>query len=77
MVKKNCPRCHLPEMNEDDTLNALSHDGKTYICTTCGQIESLERFSPDRAEGLRIGQRRTQAALYGLDEKGNPKLPPE
>lgn len=64
-------------MEEDDALNALSHDGKTVICSLCGQIESLEKFDPVRAHYLRVGQRRTQAALYGLDEKGNPKLPKE
>lgn len=69
-----CPRCFL-EMPNEDVLCSLSHDAKTVICTTCGQIESLERFAPDLAEGLRIGQKRTQAAMYGLDEDGNPKLP--
>jgi hypothetical protein len=63
-------------MNDDDVLNALSHDGKTVICTTCGQIESYEAMGLfDMVYGLKTGQRRSQAALYGLDEKGNPKLP--
>ena len=75
--KKICPQCHLPELAEDPAQNALSHDGKTMICSTCGLIESLDKFAPDRAYGLRVGQRRTQAALYGLDEMGNPKLPKE
>jgi len=62
-------------MNPNSALNALSHDGKTEICTMCAQIESLEKFSPERAYGLKTSQRRMQAAKYGLDEKGNPKLP--
>jgi len=69
-----CPRCKLP-MPNSDVLNAISHDGKTIICTTCGQIESLEKFAPERAEGLRIAQKRAQAAMYGLDKDGEPKLP--
>jgi len=64
-------------MEDEDALNALSHDGKTVICPTCGQIESYEKFAPDLAEGLKIGQKRLQAALYGLDEKRQPKLPKE
>ena len=72
---KRCPRCKMDTMEDDDVLNALSHDGKTYICSTCGRIESLERFRPDLAEGLKIAQRRAQAAIFGIDEKGNPKLP--
>jgi hypothetical protein len=74
---KICPRCKLPELQDNDALNALSHDGKTYVCSTCGQIESLEKFDPARAYGLKLGQRRAQAALYGLDKKHNPKLPKE
>ena len=71
---KLCPRCKL-EMSENPALNAVSHDGKTEICTLCGQIESLEKFATDRAYGLKVGQKRMQAAKYGLDEKGEPKLP--
>ena len=73
-TSKLCPRCYLP-MPSEDVLNCLSHDGKTVICSTCGQIESLEKLYPARAEGLRIGQIRAQAAIYGLDKNGNPKLP--
>jgi len=62
-------------MSEDSALNAVSHDGKTEICSMCGQIESLEKIAPDRAYGLKVSQKRMQAAKYGLDEKGNPKLP--
>jgi hypothetical protein len=69
-----CPRCKLP-MNKDDVLNALSHDGKTVICSTCGQIESLEKLDPMRAHYLKVGQRRAQAGMYGLDKDGNPNLP--
>jgi len=73
---KLCPKRKLPELNEHDVFNALSHDRKMYICTTCGKIESLEKMGAvDVAEGLKIGQRRSQVALYGLDRKGNPKLP--
>ena len=73
---KNCPRCHLPELEDEEVLNALSHDGKTYICSTCGKIESLEKLGQEGiAYGLRLGQRRAQAALYGLDENREPKLP--
>ena len=71
---KLCPRCKLP-MEDDDVLNALSHDGKTVICSMCGQIESYKTLCPMRAEGLLIAQKRVQAAYYGLDKKGNPKLP--
>lgn len=75
---KNCPRCHLPELEDDDVLNALSHDGKTYVCSTCGKIESFEKLGLDaKAYGLKLAQRRSQAALYGLDENRNPKLPKE
>ena len=75
MNKKLCPKCYL-EMNENPVLNALSHDGKTEICTTCGQIESLEAVGAyAQAEGLRVNQRRIQAVIYGLDENQNPKLP--
>lgn len=45
------------------------------ICTECGRIESLEALNPDMAYGLKVGIRRAQAALYGLDENGDPKLP--
>lgn len=72
---KLCPRCKLPTLEEEEVLNCLSHDGKTYICRMCGQIESFEKLCPSRAYGLKIGQRRAQAALYGLDENRNPKLP--
>ncbi len=71
---KLCPRCKLP-MEEDDVLNALSHDGKTMICSMCGQIESLQTLDSGRAEGLLIAQKRVQAAYYGLDKNRNPKLP--
>lgn len=72
---KKCPKCKIGDMNDDDALNALSHDGTTYVCSTCGQIESLERLDPLRAEGLKIGLRRAQAAIFGLDKNNNPKLP--
>jgi len=71
---KRCPRCKLP-MQDNDALNAVSLDGKTIICTMCAQIESLERAAPHIAEGLKISQRRLQAAIFGLDDKGNPRLP--
>jgi len=71
---KLCPRCKL-EMEDDDALNAISHDGKTVICSICGQIESLEAFDPARAYGLKMAQRQAQAAKYGLDKDRNPKLP--
>ena len=74
--RKLCPKCKLP-MEQDDVLNALSHNGKTVICSICGQIESFEKFDSARAEGLKIGQRRAQAAIYGLDQNGNPKVPKE
>lgn len=73
-MTKLCPRCRL-EMKDDPVLNAVSHDGKTEICSLCGLIESLEKLAPDRAYGLKVGQKRMQAAIYGLDEKGEPKLP--
>lgn len=71
-----CPRCFLP-MPDEDVLCSLSHDGKTVICSTCGQIESFEQVDYAKAEGLRMGQRHAQAALYGLDKNRNPKLPKE
>lgn len=73
-MTKLCPRCKL-EMNDDPALNARSHKDNSEICTLCGKIESLEKFAPDKAYGLRTGQRQMQAAKYGLDENGNPKLP--
>ena len=71
-----CPKCKLM-MSEDDALNAVSLDGKTIICSICGQTESLEKVAPDLAYGLKIGLRRAQAAVYGLDKHGDPKLPKE
>jgi hypothetical protein len=73
--KKLCQRCKVFPLDYNPAMNAVSHDGKTMICTNCGQIESFEKLDPVRAEGLKVGLRRTQAALYGLDENGDPKLP--
>jgi len=74
-MTKLCPRCKLP-MNNDNALNALSHDGAIYICSLCGEIESWEKFDPSRAYGLRVAQLRAQAATYGINPKtGNPNLP--
>jgi len=70
-----CPRCKLFTLQDNPALNALSLDGKTQICNTCAQIETLEKTAPCIAEGLKIGLRRTQAAVFGLDKDGNPKLP--
>jgi len=75
-MQKICPKCYLPSLNDDNVFNALSHDGKTYICSDCGQIQSLEKLDPMRAEGLKLGQRQAQVALYGLDKDHNPNLPP-
>lgn len=73
---KLCPRCRLT-MNEDPALNARSHKGNVEICTTCAQIEGYRGAGLiGLAEGLEVGQRRVQAALYGLDKDGQPKLPP-
>ena len=72
---QRCPRCKLLTLQDNPALNALSHDGKTQICTTCAQIESFEKTVPHIAEGLKVGLRRTQAAVFGLDKDGNPKLP--
>ena len=39
---KHCPRCHLPKLEDDENLNALSHrDNKTFICFECGDDESF------------------------------------
>jgi len=77
MSDKICPRCKL-DMNVNSALNALSHDGKTEICTMCGQIESLEKLGAyANVEGLRIQQRRLQGVKYGVDKNGDPKLPKE
>ena len=74
-MPKLCPRCKL-EMNDDPALNARSHKENIEVCTMCGQIESLEAVGAyAQAYGLKTNQRRVQAAIYGLDEKGNPKLP--
>jgi len=73
-VKGLCPKCKLP-MNKDDALNALSHDGKTVICSMCGQIEGLEKIDPLHVEGLKTVQRQLQAIRYGCDKNGQPKLP--
>ena len=74
--KKICPKCKLP-MEDNNALNSLSLDGKTTICSLCGQIESLERTAPHLAEGLKIALSRAQAAVFGLDKHGDPKLPKE
>jgi len=74
MSERLCPRCFLP-MPSSDVLCARSHNGKTIICSTCGQIESLEKLAPGHAEGLIIAQRRAQAARYGLNKNRDPKLP--
>jgi hypothetical protein len=74
-MTKICPRCFLPTLADNEVLNSLSHDGKTYVCSQCGQIESLERLDPMRAQFLKLGQKRAQAGLYGLDKNRNPKLP--
>lgn len=75
-MSKLCPRCRLA-MNEDSALNARSHKDDTEICTTCGLIEGYRGAGLiGKAEGLEISQRRVQAALYGLDKHGQPKLPP-
>ncbi len=72
---KLCPRCKL-EMNEDSALNARSHKGNIEICSLCCQIEGLEALGiSDRAYGLKVCQRQAQAAKYGLDKHGHPKLP--
>ena len=68
-----CPRCFLP-MDPDPAKNSLSLDGKTTICSLCGQIETFRTTDPMHAEGLRMGQRQMQAVGYGL-VKGEPKLP--
>lgn len=62
-------------MNADDVMNSMSHDGKTVICSQCGQIESLQTLSPDTVYGLKLGQRRAQAGMWGLDKNRDPKLP--
>jgi len=39
---KQCPRCHLMTMADEDVFNVVSHrDNKTYICSQCGNDESL------------------------------------
>jgi hypothetical protein len=72
---KICPKCFLPQLLDEEVLNSLSHDGKNYICPHCGQIESLEKLDPLRAHYLKVGMKRAQAAQYGLDGFGEPKLP--
>ena len=72
---KTCPRCFLETLHDEDVLNAVSHDGKEVICSTCGRIESLERLNPALAMALKMGQRQVQAARYGLDKNRNPRLP--
>jgi hypothetical protein len=75
MFERICPRCFLP-MNKDDVMNSLSHDNKIYICNQCGQIESMKGIlGPDSVYGLELGQRRIQAALYGLNKNRDPNTP--
>lgn len=69
-----CPRCFL-QMAEEDVLNSLSHDGKTIVCSQCGHIESMSKLSPDSVYGLKLGQRRAQAAMWGLNKNRDPNLP--
>lgn len=40
-----CPRCG-GEMNKDEALNAYSRFVNAYICSTCGNSESLQRYKP-------------------------------
>lgn len=75
-------------MNENEALDSLLaqaktleeflkrlRDGKTVVCSMCTQIERLRGLYPAKAEELIIAQRRVQEAYYGVDEKGQPKLP--
>jgi hypothetical protein len=72
---KTCPRCFLPQLQDEEVLNSLAHDGSGYICIQCGQIESLTTLDPFRAHYLKVGLKRAQAGLYGLNEFGDPNLP--
>ena len=70
-----CPRCFLP-MNPDDVMNSLSHDSKSIICNDCGKMESMRGIcGTESVYGLEIGQRRAQAAMWGLNKKRDPDLP--
>lgn len=46
-VFASCPRCGDDTLRVDrPALNALSRvDNQTYVCSTCGTSEALERFS--------------------------------
>lgn len=51
---KECPRCHMERLDDDEVMNCLSHrDDKTYICNPCGEQESmidLGHIEPDQIE---------------------------
>ena len=75
MMARLCPKCKLP-MSDNPALNARSHKEDKEICSECGMIEGYEAMGlSDRAYGLKVAQLRAQAAMYGLDEHGNPRLP--
>lgn len=39
---KECPRCHQRTLHDEEVMNSLSkRDYKTYICSGCGEVESL------------------------------------
>jgi hypothetical protein len=77
--KRICPQCFLPNptspIDDDDVMNSLSHDGEIYICSRCGQMESMGGiFGDAMIYGLVIANERAQAALFGL-VKGRPNIP--
>jgi hypothetical protein len=79
MFKRICPKCFLPAptvpIHDDDVMNSLSHNGEIYICSQCGQMESMGGlFGEEAVYGMTIGIERAQAALYGLI-RGRPATP--
>lgn len=79
LFKRICPKCFLPAPTapifEDDVMNSLSHNIEVYICGQCGQMESMAGIYGEAAVyGMKLGQERAQAALYGL-VKGRPNTP--
>jgi hypothetical protein len=40
---KKCPKCKINELHKEEVMNSLSRrDNKTYICSTCANIEAME-----------------------------------
>ena len=49
---KECPRCLLETLHEEEVRNALSRmDNETYICSSCGLHEAFHLKRENRVNG--------------------------